>query len=144
MKRIVAALIVVIMCFMLSACSFPTYKTPLMWCVLDVLHNEPYADGEAIDGWQYEKLYLPNKENEYYSEYCYIITVSYINDYGDIQFDYWYCIIATKQRCVHNIFDYIRDKNSDDAGICSDCIAIIDCNWFKSEIGDSIILKGGE
>lgn len=30
MKRIVAALIVVIMCFMLSACSFPTYKTPLM------------------------------------------------------------------------------------------------------------------
>lgn len=49
MKRIVAALIVVIMCFMLSACSFPTYKTPLMWCVLDVLHNEPYDDGEAVD-----------------------------------------------------------------------------------------------
>lgn len=46
MKRIVAALIVVIMCFMLSACSFPTYKTPLMWCVLDVLHNEPYDDGD--------------------------------------------------------------------------------------------------
>lgn len=72
MKRIVAALIVVIMCFMLSACSFPTYKTPLMWCVLDVLHNEPYADGEAVDGWQYEKLNLTYKENEYYNEYCYI------------------------------------------------------------------------
>ena len=88
MKRIVAALIVVIMCFMLSACSFPTYKTPLMWCVLDVLHNEPYADGEAVDGWQYEKLNLTYKENEYYNEYCYIIAVSYTNDDGDIQFDY--------------------------------------------------------
>lgn len=30
MKRVVAALIVVIMCFMLSACLFPTYKTPLI------------------------------------------------------------------------------------------------------------------
>lgn len=101
MKRIVAALIVVIMCFMLSACSFPTYKTPLMWCVLDVLHNEPYADGEAVDGWQYEKLNLTYKENEYYNEYCYIIAVSYTNDDGDIQFDYWYCLIATERRCIH-------------------------------------------
>lgn len=67
--------------------------------------------------------------------YC-PIAVSYTNDDGDIQFDYWYCLIATERRCIHNALDYFRDKYSDDALICPDCVAIIDCDWFKSEIAE--------
>lgn len=137
MKRIVAALIVVIMCFMLSACSFPTYKTPLMWCVLDVLHNEPYKDGAAVDSYKCETLSLPEHETEYYDEQCFIITVIYENPDGNVQFDYWYCFIAIKQRCIHNALDYFRDKYGDDALICPDCVAIIDCDWFKTEITEN-------
>ena len=107
-----------------------------MWCVLEVMHNEPYDDGDAVDGWKYEKLNLTYKETEFYNEYCYIITVYYTNNDGDIQFDYWYCIIAIERRCIHNAFDYVRNKYGDDALICRDCVAIIDCDWFKSEITD--------
>ena len=130
--KIFAILFCCIICF--SGCSNKLELTPVNWCVREVLHNEPYEDGAAIDSYKIETLYLPEQETEYYDEHCYIITVIYDNADGDVQFDYWYCLIAIKQRCVHNFFDYFRTKNGENALICPDCVAIIDCDWFKAEI----------
>lgn len=93
------------------------------FCVLEVLHNEPYADGAAIDCYSVETLLVPNQDNEFSSENCCIITVIFENADGYIQIDCWFCYIALKKECRHD-----RSK------IRSSCIAIIDCDWVKTEI----------
>lgn len=134
MKRFLIAVIVFCVLILSVGCVHSRSNTPLQWCVLEVLHNEPYKDGAAVDSYKCETLSLPEHETEYYDEQCFIITVIYENPDGNVQFDYWYCFIAIKQRCVHDLFDYFRNKKGANAIVCADCVAIIDCDWFKTEI----------
>lgn len=132
MKKTIIILILFFSISSLSGCTERIYHTPVEWCILDVLHNEPYDDGDSIDAYKYEKLYIADKDENFYNMFCYIVTVIYTNEVGDVQFDYWYCFIAIKQRCVHGFFDYFRDKHSENAHVCQYCIEL-DCDWFKSE-----------
>lgn len=117
----------------LSACSKRIEHTPFQWCLLDVLHNEPYDDGYAIEAYEVETISLVTEDDDYYREFAYIITIIFTNEDGNVQFDYWYCFASIKQRCTHNVFDYIKDKSSEDARICQYCIEL-DCDWFRTEI----------
>ena len=130
--KIFAIIVCCIICF--SGCSNKLKLTPANWCVLDVIQNEPYEHGAEIDSYKIETLSFPKQETEYYEEHCYIMAVLYDNADGDFQCDYWYCYIAIKQRCVHNFFDHLSAKNGENAIVCNDCIAVIDCDFLKSEI----------
>ena len=133
MKKTIIILILFFSTTFLSACTNRIEHTPLQWCLLDVLHNEPYDDGDAIEAYKVEPVSLVAEDDEYYREFVYVITVIFTNEDGNLQFDYWYCFASVKQRCTHNAFDYIRDKSSENALICQYCIEL-DCDWFKTEI----------
>lgn len=133
MKKTTIMLILFFSITFLSGCSDRIKHTPLQWCLLDVLHNEPYDDGDAIESYKVEPVSLATKADEYYNEFAYIITVIFTNEDGDPQFDYWYCLIGLKQRCVHGFFDYFMDKDSDNARVCQECIEL-DCDWFGTDI----------
>lgn len=133
MKKTTIMLILFFSITFLSGCSDRIEHTPLQWCLLDVLHNEPYDDGDAIVSYKVESVYLATKDDEYYNEFAYIITVISTNEDGDPKFDYWYCLVAIKQRCVHGFFDYFMDKHSENALVCQECIEF-DCDWFRTDI----------
>lgn len=115
----------------LFGCSRVQTKTPIQWCLLDILHNEEYQDADVIS-WTSQKIECDTKNENYYKIYSFVVTVIYYDKNGNGRIDYWICYAVIKQRCVHNAIDIFRDKYSEKAQICRDCI-LTDCDMFKQE-----------
>ena len=115
----------------LFSCSRVQTKTPIQWCILDILHNEEYQEADVI-GWTSERIECNTKNENYYKFYSFWVTVICEDENGNVRIDYWICYAVIKQRCVHNAIDIFRDKYSENAQICRDCI-LTDCAIFKQE-----------
>ena len=115
----------------LFSCSRVQTKTPIQWCLFDILHNEEYQEADVI-GWTSERIECNTQNENYYKFYSFCVTVICDDKNGNGRIDYWICHAVIKQRCVHNAIDIFRDKYSENAQICRDCI-LTDCAIFKQE-----------
>lgn len=114
------------------SCYATQTKTPIQWCLSDILNDEEYQKNDVI-GWTSEKLECAAYSGEYYGIYCFVVKIICDTEEGNGRIDYWLCYAVIKQRCVHNAIDIFRDKHSEKAQICGDCV-LTDCDMFKQEI----------
>ena len=130
-KLIATFFVLIVICFNTLSCYSPQTKTPIQWCLLDIFNDEEYEKNDVI-GWTSEKIECAADAGEYYGIYCFIVTVICDDENGNGRIDYWICYAVIKQRCIHNALDILRDKHSEKAQICRDCI-LTDCDMFKQE-----------